>query len=77
MLSLRALPFAASSEKCFFAKHPWHGLSERVRRIDVGEKEPMLAIDDSTGCIDLVQAGVVEIHPWGSTVDDSSSSPTA
>jgi bifunctional non-homologous end joining protein LigD len=29
----------------------------------------MLAIDDVTGLISLVQAGVVEIHHWGSTID--------
>ena len=29
----------------------------------------MLAIDDLEGLIELVQAGVVEIHPWGSTVE--------
>ena len=33
-----------------------------------GKKEPMVAIDDITGLISLVQAGVVEIHPWGSTI---------
>jgi bifunctional non-homologous end joining protein LigD len=55
-------------EKGFFAKHPWHGLSNAVRRVDVGEKEKMLTTDTLDGLIDLVQAGVVEIHPWGSTV---------
>ena len=29
----------------------------------------MLAIGDVTGLLSLVQAGVVEIHPWGSTID--------
>jgi bifunctional non-homologous end joining protein LigD len=29
----------------------------------------MVAVDDLTGLISLVQAGVVEIHPWGSTID--------
>ncbi len=28
----------------------------------------MLAIDDVIGLISLVQSGVVEIHPWGSTI---------
>jgi bifunctional non-homologous end joining protein LigD len=54
----------------FFAKHPWAGLSDAVRHVDVGEKEPMLAIDDVKGLIALVQAGVVEIHPWGSRAGD-------
>jgi bifunctional non-homologous end joining protein LigD len=56
------------NEKGFFAKHAWHGLTGAVRRVDVGEKEKMLAIDNFDGLLELVQAGVVEIHPWGSTV---------
>ena len=59
---------SGTGAKCFFAKHPWQGLDKRVRRVDTGDKEPMLAIDDITGLISLVQAGVVEIHPWGSTI---------
>jgi bifunctional non-homologous end joining protein LigD len=58
------------NEKGFFAKHAWHGLTTAVRRIDVGEKEKMLAIDNFEGLLDLAQAGVLEIHPWGSTVAD-------
>ena len=54
-------------EKTFFAKHAWHGLSGAVRRVDVGEKEKMLTLDSVEGLIDLVQASVLEIHPWGST----------
>jgi hypothetical protein len=49
--------------------HPWHGLGEGIRRVDTGDGEPMLAIDDLSGLIGLVQAGVVEIHPWGSTIE--------
>ena len=30
--------------------------------------EPILSIDDLDGLISLVQAGVLEIHPWGSTL---------
>ena len=36
----------------------------------------MLAIDGLAGLLNLVQAGVVEIHPWGSPADDWSD-PTA
>src|SRR4029077_6037998 len=63
-----AMPLWHGSQ-CFFAKHPWQGLDKRVRRVDTGDKEPVLAIDDIAGLISLVQAGVVEIHPWGSTID--------
>ncbi len=67
-LSLLRCP-SGTAAKCFFAKHPWQGLDKRVRRVDTGDKEPMLTIDDITGLMSLVQAGVVEIHPWGSTID--------
>jgi bifunctional non-homologous end joining protein LigD len=56
------------NQKGFFAKHAWAGLSKAVKLVDVGEKDKMLAIDNLDGLIDMVQAGVVEIHPWGSTV---------
>src|SRR5262249_18481780 len=56
--------------KGFFAKHAWAGLGASVRRVDVGEKEPMLVLNSLEGLMELVQAGVVEIHPWGSTAKD-------
>lgn len=65
VLSLLRCPSGTSS-KCFFAKHPWAGLGDLAQRVDVGEKEPMMAIDSLAGVMSLVQAGVVEIHPWGS-----------
>jgi bifunctional non-homologous end joining protein LigD len=68
VLSLLRCP-SGTSDKCFFAKHPWSGLSNVVQRVDVGEKEPMIALDSAAGLMSLVQAGVVEIHPWGSRAD--------
>jgi bifunctional non-homologous end joining protein LigD len=69
VLSLLRAP-AGTKEKGFFAKHPWAGLRDNVRRIALEDKEPGLAIDDLGGLISLVQAGVVEIHPRGATLDD-------
>jgi bifunctional non-homologous end joining protein LigD len=66
VLSLMRCP-SGVQEKCFFAKHAWQGLSSAVHRVDVGETDKMLVLDDIAGLIELVQAGVVEIHPWGST----------
>jgi bifunctional non-homologous end joining protein LigD len=67
VLSLVRCP-SGVAEKCFFAKHAWAGLSAVVKRVNVGEgEEPMLVLDDLAGLINLVQAGVIEIHPWGST----------
>ena len=68
-LSLVRCPTGAMHE-CFYAKHAWAGLSKAIHPVDVGEGKPMLAIYDLEGLIGLVQAGVLEIHPWGSTVDD-------
>jgi bifunctional non-homologous end joining protein LigD len=68
-LSLLRCP-SGTGAKCFFAKHPWQGLDKRIRRVDTGDEKPMVAIGDVTGLLSLVQAGVVEIHPWGSSIDN-------
>jgi bifunctional non-homologous end joining protein LigD len=53
--------------QCFFQKHAWNGISRAIRQ----EADPLdpeaalLMIDDLDGLIGLVQAGVLEIHPWG------------
>jgi bifunctional non-homologous end joining protein LigD len=55
-----------TEEKCFFQKHAWASLDERlVRRVTVGDDEA-LAVRDLPGLLALVQASVLEIHPWGS-----------
>jgi bifunctional non-homologous end joining protein LigD len=57
-------------EQCFFQKHKWAGLGDAVRLVPIpGEDEPMLAIDDLAGLLELVQASVLEIHPWGSKAE--------
>lgn len=68
VLSLLRCPSGVEA-KCFFAKHAWAGLTDAVERVNVGEKDPMLAIHDLGGLLELVQAGVAEIHPWGSRVE--------
>ena len=52
-------------QKCFFAKRAWQGLSGALQRVDVGEKDKMLALHDLDGLIDLIQASILEIHPVG------------
>ena len=69
VLSLVRCPSGVGGQH-FYAKHPWHGLDPAVRRVDVGEKEPMLVVENLTGLLSLVQASVAEIHPWGSRADD-------
>jgi bifunctional non-homologous end joining protein LigD len=58
--------------KCFFQKAAWKGIHRSVSVLrNPGEGgDEVLAIHDLDGLVALVQAGVLEIHPWGSTVDD-------
>jgi len=68
-LSLLRCP-GGITEQCFFQKHRWAGLSDGVRLVPIpGDDEAMLAINDLGGLLELVQAGVLEIHPWGATAD--------
>lgn len=58
------------SEKGFFQKHAWAGLGDSVRQVPVpNDEQPMLVIDDLAGLLELVQASVLEIHPWGAKAD--------
>jgi bifunctional non-homologous end joining protein LigD len=80
------LPFAAHrpltlvrcpggrGKKCFFQKHDAGTFGDKVRRIPIeekqGEVEDYLWIDDQAGLVTLIQMGGVEIHGWGSRVED-------
>lgn len=57
-------------ESCFFQKHAWAGMDPSIRRIRSSDDEEILYIEDLDGLIALVQSSVLEIHPWGSTIDD-------
>lgn len=57
--------------KCFFQKHYDSTLPENIFSIKIkNEKEPYLYIKDLAGLLTLIQLNVLEIHPWGSTIDD-------
>jgi bifunctional non-homologous end joining protein LigD len=57
--------------QCFFQKHAAAGLiSERIGRHKDSHGEELIYIDDLEGLLTLAQAGVLEIHVWGSTIDD-------
>jgi len=54
----------------FFQRHAMQG-GPKFRLMKVRhEKEPYVTIDDTAGLVSLAQAGVLEIHPWGSKKDD-------
>ena len=57
--------------QCFFQKHAAAGLiSKRIGRHKDSHGEELIYIDDLEGLLTLAQAGVLEIHVWGSTIDD-------
>lgn len=69
-LALLRCPDGAEGE-CFFQKHPWKGLSKDIIIAeDPEDKEPLIAVKSLAGLLGLVQAGALEIHPWGATLKD-------
>ncbi len=57
----------------FFQKHLWRGAGKHIARIpdpSDPKAEPFIGIDDLDGLMELVQAGVLEIHPWGAATAD-------
>lgn len=60
--------------QCFFQKHVRESFGEAVRPIKVEESDEeiaeYIAVDSLPGVIELVQFGVLEMHPWGATERD-------
>jgi bifunctional non-homologous end joining protein LigD len=59
--------------QCFFQKHSFAGLTEAVEIVRVADKQgtaEAIVIHDLSGLINLVQANVLEIHPWGARIED-------
>lgn len=64
---------SGSEGGCFYQKHAFAGLTDAVEVVSVPEKDgedEALVIRDLRGLISLVQASVLEIHPWGARIDD-------
>ena len=56
--------------KCFYQRHAGSGVPAQLREVSIaGFDEPYLYIVDVAGLVAMVQMGVLEIHPWGVTVD--------
>jgi bifunctional non-homologous end joining protein LigD len=56
--------------KCFYQRHAGSGVPEQLGEVTIpGFDEPYLYIADVAGLVAMVQMGVLEIHPWGVTVD--------
>ncbi len=54
---------------CFFQRNPSPGFSDAVQVARVGDKQ-VVFVEDLQGLLSLVQMNVIEIHAWGSTIDD-------
>ncbi|MGR4069460.1 DNA ligase D [Billgrantia sp. C5P2] len=70
-LSLVRCPQGRDDE-CFFQKHPRRAIPASVPRIDVPEKKgsaEYVYVESAADLVGLVQAGALEIHPWGSRID--------
>jgi bifunctional non-homologous end joining protein LigD len=59
---------------CFWQKHASRMFGKAVRPVKVREKdggvEEYVYVEDEAGLLALAQMSVLELHPWGSTVDD-------
>lgn len=61
------------TKNCFFQKHPHSVVTESIPRVQIADKqgrEPYLYIEKPADIITLVQAGVLELHVWGSRIED-------
>lgn len=62
-----------SQSQCFYQKNVGEGLPDAIHGISIEGKEAdktYISIKDLKGLISLVQVGVLEIHPWGSRIDN-------
>jgi bifunctional non-homologous end joining protein LigD len=71
-LSLLRCP-GGQEDGCFFQKHPREAIPGDVPRTEITEKDGTTAtyvyVRTLADLIGLVQAGTLELHPWGSRVD--------
>jgi bifunctional non-homologous end joining protein LigD len=60
------------AKQLFFQKHGWKGMTNKAVLVkDPADKaEEYISIRDLDGLLGLVQGATLEIHPWGSTLDD-------
>ena len=71
-LALLRCPQGVSGE-CFFQKNAGKGMAKTITTTPDPKAEggaPLIAVHDLDGLLSLVQVGTLEIHPWGSTLDD-------
>ncbi len=71
-LSLVRCP-EGQGKPCFFQKNAGRGMPDVLGRITIESDKTsteFCVVNDVAGLIALVQMGVLEIHPWGATIDN-------
>jgi bifunctional non-homologous end joining protein LigD len=68
-IALLRCPEGAAGQ-CFFQKHASMGISTEHLHLIPEKGDKIISIDELSGLISLVQAGVLEIHTRGTTVTD-------
>lgn len=62
------------NKSCFFQRHPGQSLPDELETLSIeqksGEHNEYVYASDLSGLIATVQMGVLELHIWGSRVDD-------
>jgi bifunctional non-homologous end joining protein LigD len=62
---------AGQEQKCFYQRHAGSGVPPQLKPVNIpGFDEPYLYIEDESGLVAMVQMGVLEVHPWGVTVEE-------
>ena len=68
-ISLLRCPEGAGGQ-CFFQKHAAAGISTDHLHLVPEKGDKIISVDDLDGLLSLVQAGVLEVHTRGTTIDD-------
>jgi bifunctional non-homologous end joining protein LigD len=74
LISLVRCP-QGSGKSCFFQRHAGAGLPDALKRMDIPKKdgngsEEYLYVTGTAGLVAAAQMGVLELHIWGSRIDD-------
>lgn len=73
LLSIVRCPDGIDGQR-FFQKHAAGGFGEAIKRLKVRESgggvKEYFYVEDLAGLMNLVQMNAIELHPWGSRVDD-------
>src|SRR5665213_974181 len=68
-ISLLRCPEGAAGQ-CFFQTHAAAGIATEHLHLVPEKADKILSVDDLAGLISLVQAGVLEVHTRGTTIDE-------